>query len=81
MQNKVFSKENLPSEPTNWSEYRKKVLTKAVRIDGPFRVITSESENEPFYCEDGYLAIDPYAIAKEEFEKIYDLVSGNTKNA
>jgi len=38
--------------------------------------MTSESENEPFYCEDGYLAIDargyPYAIAADEFDLIYE---------
>lgn len=59
-----------------WREYRKKVTTRARRIEGPFRVWTSESENEPFYCEDGYLAIDargyPYAIAAEEFALIYE---------
>jgi hypothetical protein len=61
-----------------WRQYRKRLLTKAARIEGPFRVITSESENEPFLCEDGYLAIDargyPYAIAREEFELIYEEV-------
>jgi hypothetical protein len=39
--------------------------------------MTSESENEPFYCENGYLAIDargyPYAIAKDEFDQIYEV--------
>jgi hypothetical protein len=69
----LYSKEHLPFE--GWQEYQKIKTTKAIKIDGPFRVMTSESENEPFYCEDGYLAIDargyPYAIATEEFELIY----------
>jgi hypothetical protein len=43
-------------------------------------VVTSESENEPFFCKDGYLAVDargyPYAIAKDEFELIYRPMGG-----
>lgn len=64
-----------------WALYRKTALTRAKRITGPFRVVTRESTGplnepfEPFYCADGYLAIDsrgyPYAIAKAEFEAIY----------
>lgn len=69
-----FNKENL-SSVTGWQGFRKTSITQAVKMDSPFRVETSESENEPFYCEDGYLAIDargyPYAIATDEFEKIY----------
>lgn len=71
----LFDRENLPA-PERWPRYRKKVLTRAIRIHGPFRVVTSESENEPFFCADGYLALDargyPYAIARGEFELIYD---------
>lgn len=52
--------------------YRKKVLTRAVRIKGPFRVLTSEG---PLTCTDGYLALDAhgylYPIARQEFEMIY----------
>lgn len=58
-----------------WAEFQKTATTRALRIEGPFRVMTSESENEPFYCEDGWLAIDargyPYAIADDEFIQIY----------
>lgn len=72
----VFSKDVLPNQPSEWELFQKKSLTKAIKVDGPFRVMTTESENEPFYCEDGYLAIDargyPYAIATEEFELIYE---------
>lgn len=71
----TFNAKQLPGEPATWPAFRKVPLTHALRIDGPFRVETSESENEPFYCEDGYLAIDsrgyPYAIAADEFEAIY----------
>jgi len=71
----VFDKSNIGAAD-DWPRYRKRVLTRARRITGPFRVITSETENEPFYCADGYLAIDargyPYAIAREEFELIYE---------
>lgn len=77
----LFNKDNLPSE--GWLEFRKIVNTKAIRVNGPFRVETSESENEPFLCEDGYLAIDargyPYAIATEEFDLIYEPVSEEIK--
>lgn len=64
------------TDDRDWQRYRKTAFTAAVKIDGPFRVMTSESENEPFYCEDGYLAVDArgyyYAIATEEFEQIYE---------
>lgn len=74
-----FSKDHMPPDTDErWGTFQKKVATRAIRIDGPFRVETSESENEPFFCEDGYLAIDargyPYAIATEEFELIYEAV-------
>lgn len=56
--------------------FRKTALTRAIRMPGPFRVETSETENEPFLCEDGYLAWDqrgyPYAIAADEFVRIYE---------
>lgn len=74
----LFSSTELPSDPDTWPKHRKQSLTRATRIDGPFRVMTTESENEPFYCEDGYLALDargyPYAIARDEFELIYERV-------
>lgn len=72
----TYSKDNLPAAP--WKEYKKISTTRMMRIEGPFRVATSESENEPFYCEDGFLAIDargyPYAIAADEHAMIYELV-------
>lgn len=74
----VVTKENIALliRADGWQKYRKQVPTRAIRIDGPFRVATSESPNEPFYCEDGWLAIDargyPYAIADEEFRLIYE---------
>ena len=61
---------------TGWKEYRKKVFTKAVKMEGPFVVTTSEGD---LHCEDGYLAIDargyPYPIATEEFNLIYEAIS------
>lgn len=69
----TFSKDNLPSDLKGWPKYRKRVLTPAVKVDGPFVVETSEG---PLSCEDGYLAVDargyPYPIATEEFLLIYD---------
>lgn len=73
----LFSVDNLPED--GHGTFRKTSLTRAYRIKGPFRVMTSESENEPFFCENGWLAIDargyPYAIADEEFQKIYEEVT------
>lgn len=80
----LYSKDVLPAdfEPNGgaaWASFRKTSLTRAIRIHGPFRVETSESENEPFFCEDGWLAIDargyPYAIADAEFTQIYEPVA------
>jgi hypothetical protein len=55
--------------------YRKKVLTAAVRMPGPFTVVTREGT---LACPDGYLAVDahgwPYPIARDEFEAIYEQV-------
>jgi hypothetical protein len=77
----LYSAKNLPAEygepgGAAWGTFRKSVPTQAIRIHGPFRVETSESENEPFFCEDGWLAIDargyPYAIADAEFTQIYE---------
>lgn len=65
-----FTTENLPIE--GWREYRKKVTTRMVRIDGPFTVETREG---PLTCPDGYLAVDacgyPYPIAADEHALIY----------
>src|SRR6266487_4296986 len=62
--------------PATWPLYRKKVLTRALRVQGPFMVNTSEG---PLRCEDGWLAVDargyPYPIAADEFELIYERVS------
>lgn len=60
----TFSIESMPAG--DWETYRKKVLTQAIKIDGPFRVETSEG---PLNCADGYLARDargyPYPIATD----------------
>ena len=72
----VFSQGALPSDPQTWPSYRKRVLTHAVKIDGPFTVETSEG---PLTCSDGYLAVDarghPYPIATDEFSLIYEAAS------
>ena len=56
-------------------KYRKRVLTHAVKVDGPFEVQTSEGA---LRCDDGYLAVDargyPYPIATDEFALIYEEV-------
>ena len=71
----VFSKGNVPLSISGaaWRLYQKKVQTKALRIDGPFTVETSEGT---LNCKDGFLCIDargyPYPVAKDEFELIYE---------
>ncbi len=58
--------------------YRKKVLTFAIRMPGPFEVQTREGRLK---CPDGYLAFDqhgwPYPIAWDEFDKIYEPAWGH----
>ena len=71
---KIFNKDNLPEE-TKFSLFRKKHLTKAIRIEGPFKVETTEG---PLDCQDGWLAVDsrgfPYPIADDEFQNIYERI-------
>lgn len=66
---------HLPTDPEEWPVYRKTALTRALRVQGPFVVETSEGR---LRCQDGYLAMDargyPYPIATEEFEQIYERV-------
>jgi len=68
----VFTVDQLPSDPETWPTYQKRVSTRAIKIDGPFSVDTSEGL---LNCKDGYLAIDargyPYPIATDEFHLIY----------
>lgn len=51
---------------------RRKMVVKAVRVVGPFRVETQEGV---VACENGWVAIDasgfPYPIAEGEFELLY----------
>lgn len=70
----TFDRENMPSLPVSaWGQYRKRVLTRALRIDGPFEVKTSEG---PLTCVDGWLCVDargyPYPVADAEFRLIYE---------
>lgn len=70
-----FSREN-PINASTFSAWKKRHITLAKRIEGPFEVVTREGV---LTCPDGYLAIDsagwPYPIAVDEFEHIY--VSAN----
>lgn len=67
-----FDRDNLPSKPQHWKEYRKVGTTRMIRITEPFRVETREGVIE---CQDGYLAVDsggwPYPIAADEQSRIY----------
>jgi hypothetical protein len=55
--------------------WRKRKLTAAVRIVGPFSV---ETRDEILSCPDGYLAVDsqgwPFPVNREEFEAVYEAV-------
>ncbi len=68
----VFDTRHLPSDPSTWPQFRKVALTRALRVQGPFTVETSEG---PLRCEDGYLCMDsrgyPYPVALDEFQSIY----------
>lgn len=67
----VFSREDLPDG--TFGEYRKTHITRAIRMRGPFRCVTSEGNIAS--CDDGWLAVDsrgfPYPINAIEFERIY----------
>ena len=73
---KRFTKQNFEQDRRGWNLYRKKVSTKAIRIEGPFEVETTEGV---LICGDGFLAIDsrgyPYPIDKAEFENIYEKIN------
>lgn len=60
-------------QPAKLPKFRKKSLTRAYRMSGPFTVDTSEGR---LTCQDGYVCIDargyPYPVAKEEFDLIYE---------
>lgn len=70
-----FTKDILPSG--EWKNYRKRVLMRAIRIDGPFSVKTKEGT---LSCQDGYLALDsagwPYTISASDLEQMYELTEG-----
>jgi predicted amidohydrolase len=60
------------SAMADFREFRKTVITKARKIDGPFQVVTLEGI---MTCNDGWLALDecgnPYPIDAEVFKKTY----------
>lgn len=59
-------------DPKLWPRWQKIPETVAVRMDGPFRVLTPHGA---VTCQDGWLAVDnagwPYPIAADEFANIY----------
>ncbi len=69
----MVTKENVKDKVKEFPQWRKKVITRAMRMIGKFDVETPEGT---LTCCDGYLAIDsrgwPYPIDKEEFENIYE---------
>lgn len=79
----LFGKDNLPVDNDQalgghaWLEFRKTATTKALRIEGPFRVITIHG-GDPQECEDGWLALDsqghPYPIDDRVFQETFKQV-------
>lgn len=72
----VFSVSEMPPNFSSEARtFRKKVLTRAVRIAKPFTVQTPEGR---LHCEDGWLALDargyPYPIDADEFDLVYEPV-------
>jgi hypothetical protein len=70
-----FSTGELPEG--DWLEFRKKVTTRMVRIDGPFEVqISGQGPESVVRCDDGWLAVDargyPYPLAADEQPVIYE---------
>jgi hypothetical protein len=72
-----FSKDNV-GDTGWWPVFKKKTLTRALRIDGPFEVKTIHEGI--VICEDGWLAVDnqgyPYPIDATEFNTIYEKANG-----
>lgn len=70
----TFTKDNAHTAG-GFASYRKRTLTQATRVDGPFTVQTREGT---LTCPDGWLAIDahgwPYPIDAQEFATIYEEV-------
>lgn len=61
----------------DWPVFKKTARTRAVRVEGPFSVVTVH-QDEPIVCADGWLAVDaqgfPYPLADAEFRAIYEEV-------
>jgi len=72
---KIVAGNREPTVGLRFGRYRKKTLTSACRIDGPFETETSEGR---VLCLDGWLCIDargyPYPVAADEFAIIYEAV-------
>lgn len=80
----LFTKDALPDDfdaPGGhaWAEFRKATTTRALRIDGPFRVMTIHG-GEPQECSDGWLALDseghPYPIDDVVFSATFEPIGG-----
>jgi hypothetical protein len=73
MSEPIYTRATLPSE--GWATYRKRSLTRARRVEGPFLVETPQG---PLRCQDGWLALDangdPYPIAADVFDATYRAV-------
>lgn len=85
-QGPLFSKDVLPDDFAGpgghaWAEFRKTTLTKALKIDGPFRVTTIHG-GDPQACFDGWLALDsaghPYPIDSSVFDATFEPAAGAT---
>jgi len=70
-----ITKGQLAELAPNLKLYRKKTLTRAMRMEGAFEVATREGISR---CSDGYVALDdqgrPYPIPRDEFELSHEEV-------
>lgn len=84
MDTPLYSVEQIPEDfeaPGGhaWAEFRKTTTTRAIRIDGTFRVLTIHG-GEPQECSDGWLALDseghPYPIDEAVFSATFEPIGG-----
>lgn len=71
-----FAKDDVP-DPADWPRWRRRQLTPAIRVVGPFQVVTQHGTVQ---CDDGWLAVDsegfPCPIAADVFAQTYEPVRG-----
>ena len=77
-----INKQNIKEYLSKSKLYRRKGLTSAVRMDGPF-IIENSEVNE--FCSDGWLVTDKkreylYTMADKEFQLVYEEEMGSEQS-